>query len=68
MTNRRLESNIVTANGLRPEILPPLTYGSMTIRMAIMALITGGAAAPPATHGDAEASWEAESRERRRRA
>jgi hypothetical protein len=43
MTNRRIEPNVVTANGPRPEILRDVPCGPMTIRMAIMALIMGGA-------------------------
>jgi len=42
MTNHRLESNATTADGPRPVILPQVTYGPITIRMAIMALIMGG--------------------------
>mgnify|MGYP001584158773 CR=1 FL=1 len=44
MTNRHLESNVVVADGPQPAILPQVTYGLITIRMAIMALIMGGAA------------------------
>jgi len=51
MTNRHLESNVVVADGARPVILPQVTYGLITIRMAIMALIMGGAQAESAPAG-----------------
>ena len=47
MTNRHLESNVVVADGARPVILPQVTYGLITIRMAIM----GGAQAESAPAG-----------------
>ena len=43
MTNRHLESNVVDADSPRPAILPQVTYGLITMRMAIMAIIMGGA-------------------------
>jgi hypothetical protein len=42
MTNRRLASKPVAGSGLSRMILPQVTYGLMTTRMAIMALIMGG--------------------------
>ena len=45
MMNRDLESDSAVADGPRSVILPQVTNGIMTTRMAIMALIMGAAPA-----------------------